>query len=106
MNEVDTSVTDTDLEITVMPVHRYEARPACEKCGLRVTLVDEIRQVGASAATWVYCKGSMDSTVEVNRLLVGKTEVKTSCFGVFVEHLHLSCHRCGWHWLMATKGGK
>lgn len=105
MKEVE-APTDADLDLTVMPLHRYHPRPACEKCGLRVTLWDAIRSGGTSASNWVYCKGSLDSTVEVTPLFQKTREVKVPCFGVFVEHLHLTCNRCNWSWLMATKGNK
>lgn len=97
---------DTDLQMKVMAVKPYEQRPTCEKCGLRVTVLDRLRSGGIAGANYHYCPGSLDSTVNVHLPFGGKTEMSTSCFGIFEEHLHLTCHRCGHHSLMATMKGK
>lgn len=97
---------DTDLQMKVMAVKPFERRPRCEKCGLRVTLLDKLRSGGVAGANYTYCQGSLDSTATVHLPFGGKTELSTTCFGVFEEHLHLTCHRCGHHSLMATRPPK
>lgn len=105
MNDTET-VTDDAIEMKVMPLHPFENRPTCEKCGLHINIADMIRYSGTSSAKWTYCEGSLDSTIEISGLFQKPRDVKVPCFGVFVEHLHLTCNRCNWSWLMATKGNK
>lgn len=101
------AAADTDLKMEVMELKPFEAWPTCQKCGLHVTLMDRVRSSnGVASANYSYCAGSLDSTVNVSLPFGGKAEMSTSCFGVFEEHLHLTCNRCGFRWLMATRKGK
>jgi hypothetical protein len=95
---------EAELDLKVMEIKPYEWRPMCEKCGLQVNRMDQLfRTSGVASADYTYCEGSLDSKVNVNLPFGGKAEMSTTCFGVFEEHLHLKCRRCGFHWLMATK---
>jgi hypothetical protein len=99
--------TQEELELQkVMVVSPFERRPRCAKCGHRVTWLDRLRAGVVSAFNYTYCEGSLDSTVNIRTPFGGRAELSTTCFGVFEEHLHLTCHRCGHHTLMATVKGK
>jgi len=37
---------------------------------------------------------------------MGVLPVNVPCFGIFHEHIHLTCGRCRFDWLMNCKGGK
>lgn len=90
--------------------------PSCPKCGGSlgnglwiVGLI--LASLGRSSQNYAYCRGDCNSTVQMPGLNIatgemGPMEMKTACFGVFHEHLHLACGRCRFAWLMATKGGK
>src|SRR5271166_1738692 len=96
----------------VLPWSRY---PACVKCGHQLgngmllfrawTLAK-----GESAQKYSYCAGDQNSTVPVPGMHIEDgqatpkfVDVPVHCFGVYQEHLHLRCGRCGWQWLMAVK---
>lgn len=98
--------------IRVPPLHPYGSLPTCEKCGqgLRTmgTILGRVLSVfGVSAQTYGYCQGDLNSTVNVEIHLpfadAVKSTMPTTCFGVFVPHLHLKCGRCGYWWLMETR---
>lgn len=95
----------------VLPWTRF---PECPKCGgslgagIRLAAIWRALH-GECAQAYSYCAGDQNSTVRVPGLNMttgemGSMDIKTACFGVFHEHLHLRCGRCSFAWLMAVKG--
>jgi hypothetical protein len=96
----------------LMPWMRY---PVCEKCGYQLgngmLLLRALALAkGKSSQAYCYCAGDMNSTIPVPGMHIERGEatpkmvdVPVHCFGVYQEHLHLRCGRCGWQWLMAVK---
>lgn len=56
-----------------------------------------------SGFDWGFCSGSKDEKVQV-QVIPGilAAEQRPVCFGVFAEHLHMRCRRCGFTFLQAT----
>lgn len=95
----------------VLPWVRF---PACQKCGhtlgAGIPLLALLCQAkGEAAQNYTYCLGDQNSTVPVTSLNPATGEIRpamvqTACFGIFHDHLHLACSRCGYRWLMAVRG--
>jgi len=104
MHETDTHEEQEMVVVTVPEVKPFSRRPECAKCGSQVSFIGDLLPFGYSFATYQYCPGNLDSKVKVRRFLQPEVEMETSCFGIYEEHLHLRCNRCGYHSLMSTKG--
>jgi len=105
-----------DYMVSVQPVRPWTRYPECPKCGgslgygVRVVGV-LLGALGRCAQNYVYCKGDQNSTAMVPAFDPAKQEInfahiKIPCFGIIQEHLHLSCSRCSFQWLMECKTGK
>lgn len=90
------------LNIEVMPVHPYQERARCPKCGFRAGLINHLRN--RYCHKFHYCAGNKDSTADVNDIFGRSHEVKVPCAGVFEEHIHIQCGKCDFHWLTKPKG--
>lgn len=105
-----TNVTDElEQQLAAVPaVLPYCSFPACPKCGHRDRITPLLLWSGGSTGfDWGYCPGGRDEKTQV-QVIPGlvTAEQRTVCFGVFVEHLHMRCRRCGFFFLQATaKGG-
>lgn len=109
---------DDEFRVSVPVVHPWTPYPVCRACGhVLGAHLWGIRRFfwakGNAAQNYAYCKGSHNSTFQAAGLRIGtegpqivQQDLPVTCFGIFDEHLHLACGRCGFVWLMAVKGGK
>lgn len=97
---------DLERRLAAVPeVRAFAAKPACPKCGHRDRLTGmQLWSGGCTGFDWHFCAGSCDERSQVQVIPgVIQTEVRNHCFGIFAEHLHLRCRRCGFHFLMQTR---
>jgi hypothetical protein len=102
--------------IALPTVQAYARFPICPKCGYQLGAGIRFMALwrlakGENAQRYLYCKGDCNSTVQVPGLNLQTGEMRgidmpIPCFGVFQEHLHCACGRCGFGWLMDVKGSK
>ena len=107
---------DEDFKVSVQIVHPFTAYPTCPKCngslGAHVPILRRIMAAwGRAAQGLAYCRGSQNSPVHVPTMnllngQMGVSPVNVPCFGIFEEHLHVTCAKCQFQWLMNCKGGK
>ena len=104
MSQTD-EIGQLESQLAAVPtVNPYRACPLCPKCGHKDRITGLYLWSGGSTGfDWAFCPGARDekTTIQVIPGLVS-TEQRTVCFGVFVEHLHMRCRRCGFFFLMAT----
>ena len=104
-----------DYKVSAPTVAPWARFPRCTKCdyclGAGVWLWGLWRLArGDSAQHYAYCPGDKNSTAQGLGLNLQTGEMvpmdrRVPCFGVFHEHIHCDCGRCGFAWLMACKGG-
>jgi hypothetical protein len=105
-----------DFKVSVAAVHPFTNYPVCPKCGynlgagIKPFAIFKLAQ-GECACGYAYCAGGLNSQAQMPTLNIatgqlGTAPVNVPCFGIFTEHLHMSCNRCRFNWLMAVKGGK
>ena len=105
-----------EFRVSVQPVHPFTDYPTCPKCngslGAHIPILRRLFAAwGRAAQNMAYCKGSQNSEVHVPTINIlngqmGVSPVNVPCFGIFHEHIHLTCGRCRFDWLMNCKGGK
>ena len=105
-----------DYMVSVQPVHPWTRYPECPKCGHSLgAKVPVLRRLylahGAASQGYAYCKGDQNSQAQMPTLNltngeVGVRSINVPCFGIIHEHLHLTCARCRFDWLMECKTRK
>lgn len=106
-----------DLETLSLPaVAAWVRFPACPKCGHALGAGHWLLALwaaarGESAQNYAYCQGNQNSSMQVPGIAIGEhgpsmalQSIPVACFGVYEEHLHCRCGRCGFQWLMGVKG--
>ncbi len=105
-----------DYKVSVPAVHAYVRYPVCPKCGgtLGAGLFIVRRLLlafGRCAQQYAWCRGDQNSQVQMPTIDIvtgqlGTVPMSIPCFGVYKEHIHCTCGRCGFMWLMDCKGGE
>lgn len=97
-----------DIRLAVQ-VEPFDPDPTCPKCANEqpswlLNFAREIRgQSTLGTSSLSFCPGSKPLTQAVGGIqaaLTGTTEIEHACAGVETGHLHVSCGRCGYRWLM------
>ncbi len=112
IHEYAESIPD-EFKVSVQPVYPFTNYPTCPKCnhnlGAQIWGVRRLLWAkGNAAQNYAFCKGSQREQVTVPTMNIlngemGVAPVNVPCFGIFHEHLHLTCGRCRFDWLMACK---
>ena len=115
IQEYAESIPD-DFKVSVATVHPFTNFPTCPKCngslGAHIPILRRLFAAwGRAAQNLAYCRGSQNSQVHVPTMnllngQMGVSPVNVPCFGIFEEHLHVTCAKCQFAWLMSCKGGK
>lgn len=100
---------ELDRQLAAVPVVLpYAAKPACPKCGARDRITaNGLWHGSCSGFDWGFCPGSRNEKTPIQvvpGVVVG--EQRTACFGIFQEHLHMRCRRCGFSFLQETAAAK
>ena len=101
------AIPESETIIRVPKVFAYSATPSCVKCGhsaswpLRLALF----LLGRGVHSYAYCPGDRNSK-EVYSGGMFQIESPNTCFGIIPEHLHVSCGRCRYSWIMEVRPRK
>jgi len=106
-NDLNQAMTDAadpgDIRVSAPALLPFRVNPSCPKCGVHVPALSFLMNPGLATADLMYCVGSKNEKEDVHTP-IGCCTVETGCFGLFAEHLHLRCRRCGFKWLSHTRG--